>query len=172
MTLDMMDISRGIIDKIDGVIHSPNFLGKLGGALIALGVILMLGQLVHAWIKRKGYRMVLEDRNNKIHALLLDILCDGLEAAEGDGKISRQEKQRTYEMLRKRLGLRDLVPKKRIASEVKTKLKTDRYLREKARKEGKEHHPVIPGGPPTPIVKEKFSQRVGKSVANLWRKAS
>jgi|SwirhisoilCB3_FD_contig_51_5937599_length_1985_multi_3_in_0_out_0_2 hypothetical protein len=171
MTLSVLDVSQDVIDRVSGIIHSDNFLGELGGALIVLGVVLAIANQVKAWIKRKGYRMVLEDRNHKIHALLLDILCDGLEEAEGSGKISKQEKNRTYEMLRKRLGLRDLVPKKRIASEVKSKLKSDRYLREKARKEGKEHRPVIPGGPPTPIVKNRFVQTMGRA-ASFWRKAS
>ena len=144
--------------------------GEIGGAFVSLGVILAIGQWIGTWIKQKGYRMVVKDRNDKKHALLLEILQDGILAAEIAEKISRKEADEMFTELAKKHGFRDLVPKKRMQRIVKNELKAARAKRIKARADGTEVHPKIPGEPPTPIVRENFSERLGKAA--FWRKAS
>ena len=139
--------------------------------LVCLFIILAAYEWHSRWIKRRGFRMVLKDRNDKIHALLLDILSDGIENAVDDQKISNKEAEKLYLELQRKLGLNDLVPKKRIASLVKRSLNTDRILREKARKNGTEKKPKIPGGPPTPLTKKEAPVLVVvKTAGKFWQK--
>jgi hypothetical protein len=164
MAIDMMDVRNYLVlnveDKVYDFTHSDAFVGELGGAVLALGVILGMAHLIRAWIKRKGYRMVVRDRNDKIHALLLNILQDGLDKAVEDGKISHQELDRTFAELVSKLGLNDLVPKKRIARQVKAGLKA---AQQKRRLLG-ETKPKIPGDkPPRPVPKEIKPQRTAPS---------
>ena len=168
VALNTDDVVHALTESLARQVNNVELpsLGEIGGFLLALGVILAIGVELKRWVKRRGYRMVLKDRNDKIHALLLEIFQDGLDDALEKGKISRQECKQTFGMLAKKLGLRDLVPKKRIASDVKAELKTARFLREKARREGTEKHPTIPGPPPTV---EKFSQQLGKA-SKFWKK--
>lgn len=138
-------------------------------ALAVFGILAVGGLLYRGWIKRRGFRMIRKDRNDKIHALLLDILQDGILAAEVAQKISSQEVDALYTMLQKKLGLNDLVPKKRLLRIVKEDLKRTRAKRIKA---GGEKPSPIPGGPPTPIVRGKFSKQLGKSVSKFWQKSA
>jgi hypothetical protein len=139
--------------------------------LVSLFLILAAYEWHRSWIKRRGFRMILKDRNDKKHELLLDILTDGIENAEADQKISRKEANDLYMELQRKLGLHDLIPKKRLAQLVKRSLKTDRILREKARREGKEKLVHIPGGPPTPITKAKDGVVVMvKTAKKFWPK--
>jgi hypothetical protein len=137
-------------------------------ALSTLGIITVGILLCRRWIKRKGFRMIQKDRNDKIHALLLDILQDGILAAEVAQKISSQEVNALFMMLQKKLGLNDLVPKKRLLRIVKENLKRTRAKRIQA---GGEKPSSIPGDKPTPIVRGKFSKQLGKSVSKFWQKA-
>lgn len=117
--------------------------------------------------------MILKDRNDKIHALLLDILGDGIEDAIEKRKISNKEANDLYLDLQRKLGLNDLVPKKRIAQTVKRSLKTDRFLRERARNAGTEKRPKIPGGHPASDTKKDGVVLVLVKTANkFWRKPS
>lgn len=127
-------------------------------------------RLLHSWKKRKGFRMVVKDRNDKIHAMWLDIIQDGIDAKIASGHISHKEGRAMFEDAMRKMKLYDLVPKKKIAPIVKESLKRDKAMRAKARAEGTyvEKAP-IPGGPPTPVVREKFVQRMGKA-AKFWQK--
>ena len=114
----------------------PERAGVIGWELVAVGLVLLAVQSYRRWKRKKGYRMILKDRNDKKHAFLLDILTDAFEEAERVGKFSRDEINDLYAMCQQRLGLNDLVPKKRIARQVKASLKKDRILRDKARADG------------------------------------
>ena len=155
MIIDTMAVRNYLVlnveDKVYDFTHSDSFIGELGGAVLALGVILGMAHLIRAWIKRKGYRMVVRDRNDKIHALLLDILQDGLDKAVEDGKISNQELDKTFIELAQKHGFYDLIPKKRIARHIKAELKA---ARQKRRLLG-DTKPNIPGDKPIrPVARE------------------
>lgn len=126
---------------------------EAGVVLVAVGTGAAVYQGIRSWIKRKGFRMVLKDRNDKKHALLLDILTDGIEGAVVKGTISNKEADEMYRELQKKMGLNDLVPKKRLQRMVKEDIKRARVRR---------------GLPPIPVVK-KVSQRLG-NAAMFWRK--
>lgn len=149
--------------EVSTLISNINW-GEIGGALVCLGVILAIGQLIKDWISKKGYRMVVKDRNDKKHALLLEILQDGLLQAELDEKLSRKEVDEVFMELATKHGFRDLVPKKRMQRIVKNELKAARAKREQARALGNNDRPRIPGDPPTPIVRKRFSERLGKAA--------
>lgn len=146
MAIDMMGVRDYLVlnveDKVRDFVHSDAFVGDIGGVLLCIGVIFGIGYLAKRWIKRKGYRMVVRDRNDKIHALLLNILQDGLDKAVEDGEISHQEQFKTFAVLADKLGFRDLIPKKRIARQVKAEIKA------RLAQKGKVPPVKIPGEPP------------------------
>lgn len=112
-------------------------MGSLGILLLTTGIAMAGRKLYIEWKESKRVdRMILKDRNDKIHAVLLDVLCDGLEDAEVQGRLSRAEVLETYQWLHERLGLHDLIPKKRLQALVKKTLKADRFKREQERKKG------------------------------------
>lgn len=151
----------------------PEFnLGTLGLLLVTAGVVAAIFQYIRGWDKRKGFRMVLKDRNDKIHAIWLEIIQDGIDARLAANKISQKEANEMFATAAKKLGLLDLVPKKRIASLVKATLKRDRYQRDQARKKGEyaERAPIpgpIPGEVVPPPAKPTFSQRLGKAAGKF-----
>ena len=154
-------------------IELPEFnLGTLGLILVTAGVVAGVFQYIRGWDKRKGFRMVLKDRNDKIHAMWLEIIQDGVDVRLEKGLISSKEANEMIAEAAAKMKLYDLLPKKRIAPMVKESLKRDRAKREQARKEGTyvEHAP-IPGDPPTPIVRAKFSERLGKATARFRKSA-
>lgn len=129
---------------------------------ISLSTLLGVAYLVRKWRKGRGLRMAIKDRNDKEHALLLDIIGDGLLQAEMDGKISHQRHRAICVELATKLGLRDLVPKKMMLEVVKQELKRRRFSTSPEMKALRDYSPTIPGGPPTPIVREKFTEVIGK----------
>lgn len=147
-------------------------IGNVGVALLTMGIIAACVVVYRDWRKRKGFRMILKDRNDKKHAVLLDILTDGILDRQMKGEISNKEGAELLALCAKKLELYDLVPKKRIASVVKSSLKNDRRKREMMRAKGEyNEHPLAKstGGPPTPLVRKPFSERVG-AAAKFWQK--
>lgn len=136
---------------------------EVGVVLVLLGVSLAFWQVWKDWRKKRGYRMVLRERDKKIHDLLVQIINDGLFEAEVRGDISAQEMNRLYQEISDKLDLADLVPKKRrvhiIKAEIKARCGNGFY----------EKKPNIPGGPPTPIVREKFTEKMGEFATKFWR---
>ena len=154
-------------------IDLPEFnLGTLGLILVTAGVVAGVFQYIRGWDKRKGFRMVLKDRNDKIHAMWLEIIQTGVDGLLERQEISQKEANRMFADAAAKMKLYDLLPKKRIAPMVKESLKRDRAKREQARKEGTyvEKAP-IPGDPPTPIAK-KISVMLGKTAAKFGRKTA
>ncbi len=155
-------------------IDMPEFnLGTLGLILITAGLVAGVFQYIRGWDKRKGFRMVLKDRNDKKHAIWLEIIQDGIDARVAKNEISQKEANDMLTEAAAKMKLYDLLPKKRIAPMVKESLKRDRAKREQARKEGTyvEKSP-IPGGPPTPVTRPKFSEVLGKAAARFGRKTA
>jgi uncharacterized protein YqgQ len=150
LTIDM--VSNDVVTRIGDAVANINEV-EVGGALLVLGVVLTIAYDVRRWLKQKGYRMVLKDRNDKIYAFLADGLTDLIENGVVIGKISSQEAQKLYADLQKKLGINDLVPTQRLAGEVKTRLKTQRILREKLG----DFKPKIPGDKPPPVRKTRVS---------------
>jgi len=154
-------------------VELPEFnLGTLGLILVTAGVVAGVFQYIRDWDKRKGFRMVLKDRNEKKHAMWLEIIQDGVDARLEKGLISSKEANEMIADAAVKMKLYDLLPKKRIAPMVKESLKRDRAKREQARKEGTyvEKAP-IPGDPPAPI-KSRVSVMLGKTAAKFGRKTA
>lgn len=178
VTIDVPSLLEAAVNKVSvaysrfmQMLETRVDFGDILFVLFCLTLIAAAYEWHRRWVKRRGFRMVLKDRNDKIHSLLLDILTDGIEDAEAKQKISRKEASDLYLELQKKLGLNDLVPKRRLAQMVKKSLKTDRILREKARKNGTEKLPKIPGGPPAPITKAKdIAVVVVQTASKFWRK--
>jgi len=124
----------------------------LGCLLVGIGVVALLYQWHRSWVKRKGFRMVLKDRNDKIHAAWLEIIQDGIDNLLSKGKISNKEANAMFADAAQRMQLNDLIPKKRILKMTKERLKRDRAMR---------------GVSPTP---PKFTERLGKTVGKFWRR--
>jgi len=155
-------------------IDLPEFnLGTVGLILVTAGVVAGIFQYIRGWDKRKGFRMVLKDRNDKKHAIWLEIIQDGIDARVAKNEISQKEANEMFADAAAKMKLYDLLPKKRIAPMVKETLKRDRAKREQARKDGTyvEKSP-IPGDPPTPITKPKFSEVLGRAAARFGRKTA
>lgn len=145
--------------------------GEAGIVAVLVGLLLLAFYYRRRWVKRKGFRMVLKDRNDKKHAYWLEIIQDGIDEYLAKGRISQKEANEMFAEAATKMKLFDLVPKKRLAPMVKASLKRDRALREQARKAGTyvEVSPN-PGGPPTPIVETptKFRERLGKTAGKFW----
>jgi len=134
----------------------------VGVVLISVGVLAGLRQLYIDWRKKKGYRMVLRDRNDKAHALLTRVINDGLFEAECAGEISNKEVLALYAEMSKKLDLPDLVPKKHRLKIVKAELKKLRNSKDPEIVKARSHVPKIPGGMPEVIRRKKFAEYVGK----------
>lgn len=129
MTVDLIDLRDQTITQLKEVAKAyQNFtLLDVGVVLITVGTLLALRAIYLDWRKKKGYRMVLRDRNDKAHALLLEIITDGLQDAECAGKLSYKEVNALYAELSKKLGLHDLIPKQRVVKITKEELKRKRF---------------------------------------------
>lgn len=177
MTVDMLDMRDRAVDfAVTGMKDGAEIFQRLtlldiGIALVTVGVVLALNVLYKDYRKKKGYRMVLRDRNDKAHALLTQIINDGLFEAECAGKISTKEVLALYSEMSKKLDLPDLVPKKARLKIVKAELKKLRNSKDPDIVAARAHKPNIPGGPPTPIVRKKFKEYVGSFASKLKRTA-
>lgn len=168
MVIDTDKVVTSIYKALSSWSFEDINLGDVGVGLIIVGAIAAAFQIHRDWVKRKGFRMVLKDRNDKKHAIWLEIIQDGVDDRVEKQEISRKEGDEMIAEAAKKMKLYDLLPKKRIARMVKETLKRDRALREQARKKGEYQERVpIPGGPPTPIVKPKFTERLGKTAAKF-----
>lgn len=130
MTVDMIDLRDIAVAQMKTAIETVQSnvsLLDIGVVLISIGVLAALNAIWKDWRRKKGYRMVLRDRNDKAHALLLQIITDGLQDAECAGKISYKEVNALYAEMSKKLGLHDLIPKQRVAKITKEELKRKRF---------------------------------------------
>lgn len=129
MTVDMIDLRDNAFAQIKEAANAFQHITLLdvGVVLFGVGVLLGLNAIWKDWRKKKGYRMVLRDRNDKAHALLLEIITDGLQDAECAGKLSYKEVNALYAELSKKLGLHDLIPKQRVVKITKEELKRKRF---------------------------------------------
>lgn len=132
MTVDMIDLRDQAITQMKEAVNSFQNITLLdvGVVCVAVGVLLALNAIWKDWRKKKGYRMVLRDRNDKVHALLLQIITDGLQDAECAGKISYKEVNALYAEMSKKLDLHDLIPKQRVAKITKEELKRKRFSKQ------------------------------------------
>lgn len=157
MTVDMIDLRDQAITQMKAAaetVQNNVSLLDVGVVLISVGVLAALNAVYKDWRKKKGYRMVLRDRNDKAHALLLDIINDGLFEAECAGKISTKEVNALYAEMSKKLGLHDLIPKQRMVKITKEELKRKRFGGEKKNSKFREWAEAR-----TP---KKFAEYVGK----------
>lgn len=129
MTVDMIDLRDQAITQLKEAASAFQHISLLdvGVVLVTVGVLAGLNVIWKDWRKKKGYRMVLRDRNDKTHALLTQIINDGLFEAECAGKISNKEVLDLYREMSKKLDLPDLVPKKHRLKIVKEDLKRQRF---------------------------------------------
>ena len=128
---------------------------EIGGVLVAVGVLFAIDLCWRRWLKGRGYRMALKDRDRKMDEILTRVINDGLFEAECAGHVSRQEVRRKYAELQSKLDLPDLVPKQHLLANTKERIKSKRI------KEGKLD--------PNTIGKKKFSERIGSFATKFWR---
>ncbi len=128
---------------------------EIGVVLLGVGTLLACDLVWRRWLKRKGMRMALRERDLKEKELLTTIINDGLFEAEMAGKISTRRMNELYATLARDLKLDDLVPKKRNCAILKENIKRKRIA------EGKLD--------PKEIGKKKFSERVGSFANKFWR---
>lgn len=131
MTVDMIDLRDQAVTQLKGAANAFSHLTLLdvGVTCVTVGVLLALRAIWLDWRKKKGYRMVLRDRNDKAYALLTDIIGDGLFEAEHAGKISNKEARVLYKEVSDKLGLHDLVPKQHRVKNLKEELKRKRFAK-------------------------------------------
>jgi hypothetical protein len=129
MTVDMIDLRDQAITQLKEVGSAIQHITLLevGVVCVTIGVLLALRAVWLDWRKKKGYRMVLRDRNDKAYALLTDIIGDGLFEAEHAGKISNKEARLLYKEISDKLGLHDLVPKQHRLKNTAEELKRKRF---------------------------------------------
>ena len=131
----------------------------VGFALFGVGIGLGCIEHYKAWRKKRGYRMVLQERRDKIDRLLADGINDLLFEAELAGKISSKELDAEYQRLAHALKLPDLIPAKRRARIVKNEIKS---RLNKAPKGTKPQAPIT--GKPQPL-----RVRIGTFANQFWR---
>jgi len=147
-------------------------------ATISVGTVGCIYMLMRDGLKnKKGKDMITEDRNNREHAILLDIFVDGILDRQAKGELSVQTAKKLMTRCAEGLGLLDLLPKKKIAELVKSSLKNDAEKREAMRKAGVyKDHPLgeAAGPPPTPVttVKKSSFKTMGRAVRFLGGKSA
>lgn len=129
MTVDMIDLRDQAVTQLKEVANAFAHMSLLdvGVVLVGVGVLAGLNVIWKDWRKQKGYRMVLRDRNDKAHALLTQVINDGLFELECAGKLSNKEVLALYKEMSSKLDLPDLVPKKHRLKIVKEELKRQRF---------------------------------------------
>lgn len=167
MVIDTVQVREAIASNLHEAAETFSNLTLLdvGVALITVGGILALNEVWKSWRKKRGYRMVLRERKDKIDRLLSDIITDGLLTAETNGEISNQEANAKYAELASKLSLPDLIPPKRRAQIVKAEIK-GRINRERLAKLGKDEKDKF-----VPITGKKppFRERIGTFANQFWR---
>lgn len=156
MTVDIIDLRDQAITQLKeaaGAFQNITLL-DVGVVLVTVGVLLGIHAIYLDWRNKKGYRMVLRDRNDKAHALLTRVINDGLFEAECAGEISNKEVLDLYREMSKKLDLPDLVPKKHRVKIVKEELKRMRFGGEKKNSKFREWAQAR-----TP---KKFAEYIGK----------
>ncbi len=175
MTVDMLDMRDRVVDfAVSGMKEAADAFSHMtlldvGVVCVAVGVLAGLNVIWKDWRRKKGYRMVLRDRNDKAHALLTQVINDGLFEAECAGKISNKEVLDLYREMSRKLDLPDLVPKKVRLKIVKAELKKLRNSKADDIVAARAHKPNIPGGLPEVVRRKKFKEYVGSFN---WRKTA
>lgn len=149
-----------------GNIPQPDW-EEAAAVLVVVAILLAAYEYYKRWKKKEGYRMILKDLDAKEQELLSRIINDGLFEAECKGEISNTRVRHLYAKMSKKLDLPDLVPKKHRLKIVKEQIKKNRNSTDPSIVAAREHHPKIPGGPPTPIVRPKFGVAFGKFAARF-----
>lgn len=156
MNVDLIDMRNQAIGYAsDGVGFVADNALEIGVILVGVGTLLACDLTWRHWLKRKGYRMALRERDLKEKELLTTIINDGLFEAELKGKLSEKRMNELYATLAHDLQLPDLVPKKRNCAILKETLKRKRIH------EGKLD--------PKSFGKKKFSERIGSFANKFWR---
>jgi hypothetical protein len=73
------------------------------------------------WNLRRGKTMNSSEREAYLDSLMADIICDGIENAIHDGKMSDQEAGKRYIQFAKRFQLKDLMPRSNKKQQAKLK---------------------------------------------------
>lgn len=164
MVIDMREVRDSVVANLHevAVAFSNMTLLDVGIGCVTVGIILGANEAWKSWRKKRGYRMVLRERKDKIDRLLSDIITDGLLTAETNGEISNQEANAKYAELASKLNLPDLIPPKRRAQIVKQEIK-GRINRERLAKLGKDKFVPITGKKPP------FRERFGTFANQFWR---
>jgi hypothetical protein len=164
MAIDLREVRDDVVGHlVDGASYirelpPQDYLIGLGTALLGIGVILGANELYKSWRKKRGYRMVLQERRDKIDRELSDGISDLLMDLELAGKISRKEADIEYQRIADKLKLGDLIPPKRRCKIVKDEIK-GRFNRGVY---GKKPHIVT--GKPAPL-----RERIGTFANQFWR---
>lgn len=165
MTIDMQEVR----DEVIGHLHSGvqmirdlpphDYLMMVATVLLGAGGILAANLFYQNWRKKRGYRMVLQERRDKIDRLLSDGINSVLFEAELAGKISSKELDAEYQRIADKLGLPDLIPKERRLKIVKNEIKSRLNKGPKGKK------------PANPITgkKKPFRERIGTFANQFWR---
>lgn len=181
IALDVLGVKTMAIDALLAVIPPFDYrmyLLSFAVAALSVGTVGCIYILMHDWLKNhRGKRdMITEDRNNREHAVLLEIFVDGILERQARGELSVQTAKKLMTRCATGLGLLDLLPKKAIAELVKVSLKTDAERREGMRKAGLyKDHPLgtSAGDPPTiTTVRKSSSKTMGRAVRFLGGKTA
>ena len=99
--------------------------------MLMLGGLCVFILIVHWWDTRydrrrrwnlvRGKAMNEQERQAYLDSLMADIICDGIEEAVHDGKMSGQEAARRYSQFAKRFNLKDLMPRSNKKQQAKLK---------------------------------------------------
>lgn len=157
VVIDLKGMREEFVAYIMGIATSLGWL-ELGVAMLTIGTLAAIRELIIEWKKRKGFRMAVRERATKETELLGQIINDGLFEAELAGKISEQRMKALYKLCSEKLDIPDLVPKqtrlKIVKEEVKRRLIKDYKIK------------------PETLTKTTFSETIGGFANKFWRKAS
>lgn len=157
IVIDLKGMREEFVAYITGIATSLGWL-ELGVAMLTIGTLAAIRELIIEWKKRKGFRMAVRERTTKETELLGEIINDGLFEAELAGKISEQRMKALYKLCSEKLDLPDLVPKQTRLKIVKEEVK--RRLIQSGKLD------------PKSLSKTKFSETIGGFAKKFWKKAA
>lgn len=164
--IDLLEWRQDTVASIKDAVTDVTLL-EVGVALLIVGLYLWLASVFMKWWKNRGYRMAVrqaaKERSVKRQDILTEIITDGILDRQVKQHLSDQEARQMMIECGEKLNLPDLLNPKQKATAVKEGIK--RRLHTGMYK----NVAPIPGGPPTPVVATKFSQRLGKLAGKFWR---